>query len=84
MTDDTHEGWTNYQTWRVNLEMFDGNDYTRDNELGTYELGEVLRGEAIEIIESESTGLATDYATAFLNEVNWYEIAGHQIESYRE
>lgn len=24
MTDDTYNGWTNYATWRVNLEMFDG------------------------------------------------------------
>ena len=24
MTDKTYNGWTNYATWRVNLEWFDG------------------------------------------------------------
>ena len=24
MTDNTYNGWTNYATWRVNLEIFDG------------------------------------------------------------
>jgi hypothetical protein len=30
MSDTKYNGWTNYATWRVNLEMFDGanwNDY---------------------------------------------------------
>jgi hypothetical protein len=26
MTDTTYNGWTNYATWRVNLEVFDGLD----------------------------------------------------------
>ena len=26
MSDKTYNGWTNYATWRVNLEMFDGNE----------------------------------------------------------
>ena len=26
MTDKTYNGWTNYATWRVMLEMFDGID----------------------------------------------------------
>ena len=24
MTDNTYNGWSNYETWRVNLEIFDG------------------------------------------------------------
>ena len=27
MTDKTYNGWTNYATWRVNLEVFDGGDW---------------------------------------------------------
>ena len=25
-TDNTYNGWTNYATWRVNLELFDGDN----------------------------------------------------------
>jgi hypothetical protein len=28
--------------------------------------------------------LALDYAEAFLSDVNWFEIAEHMIEDYRE
>ena len=28
MKNDTYNGWTNYATWRVNLEIFDGLDPT--------------------------------------------------------
>ena len=27
MNDKTYNGWTNYATWRVNLEIFDGMDF---------------------------------------------------------
>lgn len=83
MTDVTYNGWTNYATWRVNLEMFDGLDYASENEWDAYDLGQLLRSEAMEIIEENAQGLACDYALAFLNDVNWREIAGHQIENYR-
>lgn len=66
---DKYNGWTNYATWRVNLEMFDGgefSDYSPD----------MLREFAEEMIEQSSdAGLARDYAMAFLSDVNWYEIA---------
>ena len=26
MTDNSYNGWRNYETWRVNLEVFDGMD----------------------------------------------------------
>jgi hypothetical protein len=37
----------------------------------------------LETIGAEATGLALDYAEAFLANVNWYEIAQHMIENYR-
>jgi hypothetical protein len=82
--DTTYNGWTNYQTWRVNIEMFDGADYASSNDLDAYDLGLVLREHAIELIDSQGHGFAFDYAYAFLNEVNWREIAEHQIDDYRE
>lgn len=82
-TDDTYNGWTNYETWRVNLELFDGYDGASDNDLDAYDIGQSLRDMALETIGEGATGLALDYAEAFLNNVNWYEIAEHMIEAYR-
>ena len=83
MNDKTYNGWTNYATWRVNLELFD--DFrVMDEELmdDVYELGQYLRETAEVYIEDSSTedGLARDYALAFLSDVNWYEIAKHMID----
>ena len=83
----THNGWTNYETWRVNLEIFDGMD-PRDYGLDTsdsYNLGEQLKEYASDLIEQGSAeGLARDYALAFLDAVNYREIAEHMIEDYAE
>ena len=83
MNDKTYNGWTNYATWRVNLEIFD--DFrVMDEELmdDVYELGQYLRETAEVYIEDSSTedGLARDYALAFLSDVNWFEIAKHMID----
>jgi hypothetical protein len=83
MSDKTYNGWTNYATWRVNLEVFD--DFrVMDEELmdDVYELGQYLRETAEVYIEDSSTedGLARDYALAFLSDVNWYELAKHMID----
>jgi len=68
----THNGWTNYATWRVNLEMFDGHDSTE----GLMVTADDCKAYATDLIEGESeSGLALDYALAFLSEVNWSEIA---------
>jgi hypothetical protein len=83
MSDD-YNGWTNYATWRVRLEMFDGYDGASDNDLDAYDLGQSLREMALETVAAQASGLALDYAEAFLADVNWYEIAEHMIEDYRE
>ena len=83
----THNGWANYETWRVNLEIFDGmnpRDYGLDT-LDSYNLGEQLKEYASDLIEQGSSeGLARDYALAFLDAVNYREIAEHMIEDYAE
>lgn len=69
-----YNGWTNYATWRVNLEIFDGGEFSDYSP-------NMLREFAEEIIyETSPEGLARDYALAFLSDVNWYEIA----EAYNE
>lgn len=88
MTDTTYNGWTNYATWRVRLEMFDGStseDVTGERTRDVHELRERLKDYAEELIEQGSQpGLARDYAYAFLSEVNWYEIAEHMIDDEQE
>jgi len=69
-------GWTNYATWRVNLEMIDGNE-----DLAGYD-AEELKDWCAEIIDQQGELLARDYAHAFLHNVNWYEIANHLREQY--
>lgn len=84
MSNEKYNGWTNYATWRVNLEMFDAYDGASDNDLDAYDLGQSLREMALETVAAQASGLALDYAEAFLADVNWYEIAEHMIEDYRE
>lgn len=83
-----YNGWKNYATWRVNLEIFDGmtpRDITGRSLLSVGELKEALKEYAEEIIESTSTdGLARDYALAFLSDVEWYEIANNMLSDYAE
>jgi hypothetical protein len=86
----TYNGWMNYATWRVNLEIFDGmepEDFDlKDEDLGSadvYELAQAMKDYAEQMIEQGSQdGLAKDYALAFLGDVNWYEIAEVWVEAH--
>ena len=70
-----YNGWTNYATWRVNLEMFDGFEPDGVMEADDYKFM------AIEYLEAGGTaGLAFDYALAFIDDVNWHEIAENHKE----
>ena len=92
MTDQKYNGWTNYETWRVNLEIFDNlalsefdgiNDKVDPELICVHTLAEALQERAEYYIECESKeGLARDYALAFLSAVNWYEIAKHMVDDY--
>lgn len=86
MSDKTYNGWTNYATWRVRLEMFDGlcpYDITGKNDPYLDDLRDALKELAEQVIvDTSMEGLARDYALSFLSEVNWHEIAEHMIEDY--
>ena len=94
MTDKTYNGWTNYETWRVKLEIFDetpiedynnGEDEFDPELVCVYTLSEALKERAEYYIEESSPeGLARDYAMAFLSAVNWAEIARRMIEEWTE
>ena len=86
MSDERHNGWTNYATWRVNLEIIDGYDW--------YECEHVDADYVKELVEDAVFGdgpelkkdlLKDSYANAFLSEVNYHEIAENLInESINE
>lgn len=89
-----YNGWTNYATWRINLEIFDGvpaNDFdgVDDAEPNIYKISLQLKDYAEEIIfsdcrydERRPSNLMEDYARAFLADVDWYEIAQHMVNDY--
>ncbi len=92
MSDETYNGWTNYATWRVNLELcadmidslladVNNGDKTKFASVG--ELANTLRDDVDACVtewgETEHT-LAADYARAFLADVNYDEISQLAVE----
>ena len=80
-----YNGWANYETWRVQLEVFDGLDLHEWN-IHRLDLGDLSDWfkEYVEshIEETTQVGLARDYALAFVNAVNWSELARHARDDY--
>tara|TARA_B100001250_G_scaffold339253_1_gene306547 strand:+ start:204 stop:455 length:252 start_codon:yes stop_codon:yes gene_type:complete len=81
MTDKTYNGWSNYATWRIKLEIFDG--YETD---GQRVDKEYLKDIAEEIVlgDVNEQSLAHSYAHAFMSDVNWHEIAEHINDEIKE
>ena len=90
LKDGTYNGWTNYATWRVNLEIFDGMNIEDMGwkDLDKYDLSLVLKDYVEEILETQVAGrdggmsLIFSYAMAFLQDVNWREIAEMLLSEY--
>ena len=90
MTDTKYNGWTNYATWRVNLKIFDnwsfgdilGYEDEEPENTDAHEMADILKTYVEELIDEQSPadGIAHAYAMAFLNDVNWIEIAQKIIE----
>jgi hypothetical protein len=94
-TENRYNGWTNYATWRVNLEIIDGRRVIIDardmwprevQDDDAYSLSKQLEEYAEEVVSGygQVEGLAMDYARAFLSDVNWYEIAEHLLDAIRD
>ena len=79
MSNENYNGWTNYATWRINLEIFDG--FELDDADITAEFCEDYVYELLEMDNNNT--LALSYAEAFINDVNWHEIAEH-LNSLKE
>lgn len=91
----TYNGWTNHETWRVNLEggfthldLSDLLAVTTAQTLhqATKEVAVAIKDIAYDMIDDECPEPRSGYsftrcmAWAFLQDVNWYEIAEHLID----
>jgi hypothetical protein len=93
MTKETYNGWTNYETWRIQLEVIDGltlEDFGFDlQDVDTDEVADVERlAENVETFtydftDGQASGFALDLAHSFLGRVNFMEIAEHLIADAR-
>jgi hypothetical protein len=91
MNREEYNGWTNYETWLVNLWL--SNEQGIDNfALGLCGEAETTREAADRLREwigegspdDCQTGLYGDLLNAALSEVDWYEIADHYRERVEE
>lgn len=93
-TDNRHNGWTNFPTWKVNLELFDSidpRDYWSREIKGdsAYDLAVQLEEFALNYVddadaELDGSAIVSGWVRAFLADVNWIEIAEHMMDAYRE
>jgi hypothetical protein len=90
MTDNTYNGWTNYETWRVKLEMID--NFASVEHLAPEFDRRDLKEYCTDLLDEEFKTLehvpvqrfGRDYAYAFLNAVNWAEIERDLVREYEE
>ena len=91
-----YNGWTNYATWRVNLQIFNdlnlealGYDREEWMELIPYERAQALETYVNGLFDQlfnqlGDPDLMRSYADAFLQQVDYYEIAKHITEQHEE
>ena len=76
-----YNGWTNYATWRVQLEIIDGYDWYEHEHVDANYIKELVEdavfGDGPEINKDL---LKNSYANAFLSDVNYYQIAQNIID----
>ena len=83
----TYNGYTNYETWKVNLEMIDGltpSDLCVLDPADTYLIAGALKDYCEETLSNDGHGLALSFALAFLDNVDWKQIAELLIEAYAD
>ena len=88
-----YNGWTNYETWRIQLEVIDGmtledfgfdvHDVDTDDVADVESVAGVLETYTYEFTEGQASGFALDLAHSFLARVDWVEIAEHMISDAR-
>ena len=96
MSDKTHNGWKNYETWLIALWIDneqclqeEAHEIARQNNTGeTYDLAHALKNwvedwpEVSEVIERGS--FVSDMLNAAMSEIDWYELAEHYQEDIKD
>jgi len=81
MNNKGYNGWTNYATWRVNLEILGDIEWSKDDQATVESLEEIVEDVVFgNYPESKRDLLKDSYANAFLSEVNYHEILQHVLE----
>ena len=87
MTETAYNGWEGngtrssaYATWRINLELVGDNDYhdVYEDKPDEQELADYIEEATTELVfmdDPDQEKLTSQYAAAFLDDVNWEEIA---------
>ena len=83
MSDKTYNGWANYATWRVNLELFNGFDASETTCDTAYELMHYMRDRAYDMLDACPDVTIYGWASSFLKDVDWMELARHHFEETR-
>lgn len=76
-----YNGYTNYETWRVNVDIL--GDIEFDEHVNTDLLKEIVDDIVFSNYDGQNSALMYDYASVFISEVNYYEIAdniNHEID----
>ena len=87
MENERYNGWTNYETWRVHLEFFDGFEPETREECSAENLKDML-GEHIAECAPPLGGrdggmnLAADWAMSFAERANYREIGEHLLADH--
>jgi hypothetical protein len=82
---ETYNGWTNYETWKVKLEMIDDFVITEyfEEKPEVSDLAKWLKEQVEENIEEVGfKSIARDWAMSFQQACNYREIAEHLINDY--
>lgn len=92
MAKSTYNGWTNYATWRVNLEAIDGINFVKEDitsneeKLLIEDVADFLRdnvvGGIIEDGDNVQDTRLIGWIEAFIADVNWREIAESVVAKY--
>lgn len=78
----SYNGWSNYETWRINLECVDGltlQDMGLSPGDGSVAIAAALENMVDELVLGQAKGFALDCCRSFLSQVDWREIADHMI-----
>lgn len=86
MSDNTCNGWANYETWLVYCWLYNDEQlpywYAQVSEHTTaYDLAKDIRQVLVDATPDIGPGLCADFLSAALQEVNWREIANHVLDA---